>query len=77
MPLINITPEHFVTADGRAVLSVDENGYPHVSAEMVLPADKALGEIALAIYTNCLPLHASQRNVDLVTTWVRQFKYYS
>ncbi|KWA84251.1 hypothetical protein WL29_23100 [Burkholderia ubonensis] len=77
MSLINITPKHFVTADGRPVLSVDQDGYPHVSADMVTQDDKALGEIALALYTNCLPLHASKRNVDLVTAWVRQFKSYT
>ena len=71
---MNITPEHFATSDGVAVLSVDPDGYPHVSAELVTEEDKALGEIALAIYQNCMPLHASKRNVDLVANWVHQFR---
>jgi len=77
MNQINITPEHFVTADGRQALSVDQDGFPHVSAGMVTQEDKALGEIALAIYTHCAPLHETEANVDLVTSWVRQFKYYA
>lgn len=70
----NITPEHFVTADGRQALSVDEEGFPHISAEMVSKDDRSLAAIALAVYENCLPLHASTANVEMVSGWVRQFK---
>jgi hypothetical protein len=74
MTLINITPEHFATADGRQVLAVDAEGFPHISVEMVSEGDRSLAAIALAIYENCSPLHASRENVETVAEWVRQFK---
>lgn len=71
---MNITPEHFATKEGVPVLSVDKDGHPRVSAELVTEEDKALAEIALAIYLNSMPLHGSKRNVELVAGWVRQFR---
>jgi hypothetical protein len=76
MNLINITVDHFVTAEGKAVLSVDQNGFPQISEEMVTKEEKELAALALAIYTNCQSLHASQDNVDTAARWVRQYKYY-
>jgi hypothetical protein len=74
MSLLNITPGHFATTDGRPALTVDAEGFPHISAEMVSDDDRRLASIALAIYENCSPLHASRANVETVTEWVRQFK---
>lgn len=67
MTLFNITPEHFTTADGRQVLFVDKDGFPYISTKMVTEDEKHLAAIALAIYENCLPLHASIKNVEVVT----------
>ena len=74
MTIINITPAHFLTSDGKAALSVDENGFPQVSRGLTTEAEKSLAVIALAIYENCLPLHESMENVETVSRWVRQFK---
>jgi hypothetical protein len=74
MTLLNITPGHFATTDGRPVLSVDAEGFPHIAAEMVSDEDRSLAAIALAIYANCSALHASRANVETVAQWVRQFK---
>lgn len=75
MRLVNITVEHFATADGKGLLSVDQNGFPQISGELASQEERALAAIALAIYSNCAPLHASEANVALVAQWVRQFKY--
>jgi hypothetical protein len=74
MNLFNITVEHFVTADGKTVLCVDESGFPNISADMVTEEERAMAAIALAIYKNCGPLHTSRQHVETVTQWVRQFK---
>jgi hypothetical protein len=76
MNLINITSDHFVTADGKAALSTDKNGYPIISPEMVTRDELRLGAIALALYSNGLALHESKQNVDVVIKWARQYKYY-
>lgn len=72
--LINITTDHFVGFDGNSVLVEDEDGTPRVSSAAMSSDDRALGNIALALYENGQRLSRDQ--IDLVVRWARQFKYF-
>jgi hypothetical protein len=74
MRLTNITPEHFAMADGRNVLTVDDDGSPQISPAMMTDADRSLAAIALALYTHGTALNASRAHVATVAQWVRQYQ---
>lgn len=67
----NITPLHFLMADGRPALESAADGFPRVAAGITNSADASLAAVALAIYS-CAPQdEVSRAQID---AWVRQYK---
>lgn len=74
--LVNITPDHFLNERGEPMLEVGSDGVPCVSAALTEPNDRAMAEIALAIYRNGVALHADDGlRAQVIARWARQYSY--